>query len=164
MRELILIRHAKSDWGDPTLSDHDRPLNDRGVRNAPMMAQRLLDSGIAPQRIISSTATRARTTAEAFGGALGLEVELDEELYLASASTLLSKAVASGSASLVLVAHDPGISDLAWRLSDGGIDHMPTCAVARFRWDVDEWSEATSRAADSWTLDTPRSGLSRQDP
>ena len=158
MRELILTRHAKSDWGDPGLADHDRPLNGRGRRDAPRMARQLAasESGTAIQRIISSTALRARTTAAAFGKALELEVELDGGLYLASEHTLLQKAVEAEAASVMLVAHNPGITDLAWRLSDGGIRHMPTCAVARFVWHVDDWSEAAARPADAWTLETPR--------
>ena len=70
MVELVLVRHAKSDWGDPGLPDHERPLNARGTANAPMMARRLADTGITVDRIVSSTAVRARTTAAAFGAAL----------------------------------------------------------------------------------------------
>lgn len=156
MRQLILTRHAKSDWGDPTVADHDRPLNDRGRRDAPVMARRLAESGTAIERIISSTALRARTTAAAFGKALELEVELDHELYLASGHTLLQKAAEAEAASVMLVAHNPGITDLAWNLSGGGIEHMPTCAVARFVWHADSWSEAAAGKADEWSLETPR--------
>ncbi|WP_053385357.1 SixA phosphatase family protein [Leucobacter celer] len=156
MIELILVRHAKSDWGDPGLDDHERPLNGRGERDAPVMAARLAQSGIEVERIISSTAVRARTTARAFGAALGVEVELDPELYAAPGSRLLAKAVATGAASVMVVAHNPGISDLAARLSGGGIEHMPTCAVARFEWDARSWDEVEGRVADQWGLDTPR--------
>ncbi|MEZ5085116.1 MAG: histidine phosphatase family protein [Tessaracoccus sp.] len=81
MITLILVRHAKSDWSNPMLSDHDRPLNARGTRNAPMMAKRLADTGVDVQRILSSTALRARSTAAAFSAELGVPVELDEDLY-----------------------------------------------------------------------------------
>ena len=156
MVELILARHAKSDWGDSELADHERPLNARGSRDAPVMARRLAAAGAAPGRILSSTAVRARTTAAEFGSALGVEVELDEGLYLASMSTLLAKAAGAGSPSVMLVAHDPGLSALAFHLSNGGIAHMPTCAVARFTWPTASWDEASSRTPDSWSLDTPR--------
>ncbi|CAG7620364.1 SixA phosphatase family protein [Leucobacter soli] len=156
MRELILTRHAKSDWGDPELPDHDRPLNARGLRDAPAMADRLAATGVEVQRILSSTAVRARSTAAVFGAALGVEVELDEELYLASAAKLLTAAAGSDAGTVMVVAHDPGISDLASTLSDGGITHMPTCAVARFTWQVDAWDEAVTRPADTWGLATPR--------
>ena len=156
MIQLILVRHAKSDWSDPSLADHDRPLNKRGRANAPMMAERLVGSGVSVDQIHSSTAVRARTTAEVFGEALGLSVELDPAMYLASGSALLAKAAATGARSVMLVAHDPGITNLAERLSDGGIEHMPTCAVARFEWEANTWAEIGSRVADTWSLDTVR--------
>ena len=160
MVELVLVRHAKSDWGDPGLPDHERPLNARGTANAPMMARRLADTGITVDRIVSSTAVRARTTAAAFGAALGCEVELEPHLYDSSANTLLEAAVAAGTEArahtIMLVAHNPGITDLASRLSAGGIEHMPTCAVARFVWATDDWREAVTRSPDSWSLDTVR--------
>lgn len=164
MVELTLVRHAKSDWSDPTIADHDRPLNPRGTRDAPIMARRArarldADPGArGVERLVSSTATRARTTAATFGSALGVEVELDPELYLASASQLLDHAIAAGSgrATVMLVAHNPGLSDLAAVLSQGEITHLPTCAVARFTWADPSWHTALTRPADSWHLDTPR--------
>lgn len=156
MIELILVRHAKSDWGDAGVTDHDRPLNERGRHDAPLMAERLARSGAEVERIVSSTAVRARTTAAAFGAELELEVELDPELYAAPASTLLAKAAGTNAASAMVVAHNPGISDLAARLSGGGVEHMPTCAVVRLVWEAGAWAEVGSRVADSWSVDTPR--------
>ncbi len=155
MTSLVLVRHAKSDWGDASLDDHDRPLNERGRRDAPIMAQRLADSGFAVEAILASTALRARTTAAYFGQALGLDVRLDEALYGAPASALLQAAADSGVSSVMVVAHDPGMSVLAGRLS-GEIEHMPTCAVATFTWDADDWAVATSLDPDSWTFSAPR--------
>ncbi|QTV79966.1 SixA phosphatase family protein [Microbacterium sp. NIBRBAC000506063] len=163
MIELVLVRHAKSDWGDPALADHDRPLNARGESDAPVMAARLAEqfrslspSKARPERILSSTALRARTTAAAFGEALGVEVELDENLYGAPARVLLETAAASGASSVLIVAHDPGMTVLAEALSDGGIGHMPTCAVARFVWNEDDWDVAASVDPESWEFSTPR--------
>jgi phosphohistidine phosphatase len=153
---LALVRHAKSDWGDPGLDDHDRPLNDRGMRDAPRMAALLAESDFSPAAILSSTALRARTTAGFFAEALGAPLELQERLYGASASTLLSTAAAVGQPSVMVVAHDPGMSDLAEQLSGGGISHMPTCAVATFTWSTDDWDVATAVDPDAWTWDTPR--------
>lgn len=160
MIELVLVRHAKSDWDDPRLRDHDRPLNARGKRDAPVMAKRfaqgrLADAAEAP-RILSSTAVRARATAAEFAAALGVEVELDENLYVAPTRTLLAAAAASGASSVIVVAHNPGISTLAEALSDGGISYMPTCAVAGFVWHQDDWEVATSVLPESWRLMTPR--------
>ena len=156
MIRLALVRHAKSDWGDPALDDHERPLNDRGMRDAPRMARQLAESGFRPDVILSSTAVRARTTAEAFGAEFAVGVSLDPELYGAPASVLLASAAATGAGSVMVVAHDPGISVLAAHLSDDAIAHLPTCAVAVFTWHADDWSVAIALDPDDWTFDTPR--------
>ncbi|MGA6126588.1 MULTISPECIES: SixA phosphatase family protein [unclassified Microbacterium] len=155
MITLILVRHAKSDWGTG-LDDHERPLNDRGRRDAPVMARRLAATGVRPARILSSTAVRARTTAQTFADALGVSVETDEGLYGAPGSRLLATAAACGVTDVMVVAHDPGMTVLAEQLSDGGIGAMPTCAVATFVWDTDDWDVATAVPAARWNLDTPR--------
>lgn len=152
---LVLVRHAKSDWGDPFLDDHERPLNDRGIRDAPVMARRLAATGFRPGAILASTAVRARTTAEAFAAELGVAVSLDPDLYGAPASTLLRTAAASRASAVVVVAHDPGMTVLAQRLSGGRIGHMPTCAVATFTWHEDDWEVATAIDPDTWDFDAP---------
>ncbi|MGX1701945.1 SixA phosphatase family protein [Microbacterium sp. NPDC055357] len=157
MTRLVLVRHAKSDWGDPALDDHDRPLNARGLRDAPRMAERLAATGLRVDALLSSTALRAVTTADFFSGALGVPVQQQERLYGAPASLLLRAAAESGARSVVVVAHDPGMSVLAGELSGGGIGHMPTCAVATFGWDVGDWDVATSVDPEEWTWSTPRS-------
>lgn len=156
MTTLVLVRHAKSDWGDPNIDDHDRPLNARGLGDAPRMAARLAERGFRADAILSSSAVRAATTADFFSGALGVPVEQQDRLYGAPASTLLLAAAESGVRSVVVVAHDPGMSVLAGQLSDGGIAHMPTCAVATFEWDDDDWEVATAIDPVVWSLDTPR--------
>lgn len=156
MITLALVRHAKSDWGDPGLDDHDRPLNDRGRRDAPVLAARLAQTGFRPRALLTSTALRARTTAGYFADALGVHAEERAELYGAPARTLLSAAAASGAPQVMVVAHDPGMSVLADALSKGEIGAMPTCAVAVFTWDADDWDVATSVDPTSWTFDSPR--------
>lgn len=159
MTTLVLVRHAKSDWADARLDDHDRPLNARGMRDAPVLAERvagaLAGAGLRLDAILSSTALRARTTAGFFGAALGIEPELDPELYGAPASALLSAAAARGVDRVMVVAHDPGMTVLAERLSAGGIGHMPTCAVATFRWDEPDWAVATAIDPSAWSFDAP---------
>ena len=156
MIRLALVRHAKSNWGDASLDDHDRPLNERGLRDAPRMAARFAETGFRPAVVLSSTALRARTTAQFFADATQCGVELQERLYGASASVIRDAAVESLASWVMVVAHDPGMSALAERLSGGGIAHMPTCAVATFTWDTDDWGVATSLDPDDWTIDTPR--------
>lgn len=156
MITVVLVRHAKSDWGSPDLDDHERPLNDRGMRDAPAMARRIAASGFRPDVIRSSMAVRARTTAESFGAELVTAVDLDPGLYGASADAILAAAAGTNARSVLVVAHDPGMTDLAGRLSGGGIEQMPTCAVATFVWTEDDWAVVTAVDPASWTLDTPR--------
>lgn len=157
MIRLALVRHAKSDWGDSGLADHDRPLNARGERDAPIMAARLASSGFVPDVILSSTALRARTTAQTFADEFGLEVALERRLYAAPGSTLLRAAAAAGAASVLLVAHNPGITDLASALSRERITHMPTCAVATFAWALSpaEWDAVDAVDPVHWAIDVP---------
>jgi phosphohistidine phosphatase len=133
MTALILIRHAKSDWGSPSLDDHDRPLNARGMRDAPVLARRLASaleaSGVRIDALLSSTALRARTTAGFFGAALGLDPELDPDLYGAPASRLLAAAGARGVDGVVVVAHDPGMTVLADRSGCLGVRRSGTRRV-----------------------------------
>lgn len=158
MVTLVLVRHAKSDWGDPGLADHDRPLNARGLRDAPAMAERLAVRGVGLDAILASTALRARTTAGFFGARFRIEPELDADLYGAPARALLASAVARGgraAGSIMVVAHDPGMTVLAERLSGGGIGAMPTCAVATFRWESADWDVASAIDPDAWSFDAP---------
>lgn len=155
MTTLVLVRHAKSDWGDPGLDDHDRPLNDRGMRDAPALAARLSATGLRPDAVLTSTALRARTTASFFASAFGLEPEPDADLYGAPATALLRAAAARRAPTVILVAHDPGMTALAERLTGGAIGHMPTCAVATFRWATDDWEVASAIDPDDWSFDRP---------
>lgn len=158
MITLVLVRHGKSEWGDGSspVPDSERPLNDRGMRDAPVMARRLADTGFRPEIVLSSPAVRARTTAEAFAAQFDVTASIHPELYGASASTILEVAASPRARSVIVVGHDPGMSVLAAQLSGDGIEHMPTCAVATFVWDEDDWDAATAADPASWTFDTPR--------
>ena len=161
MKTLLLVRHAKSSWDEPGLEDHERPLNERGLRNAPLMGHRLGERGAIPDLIRSSTAVRARSTAQLMARAMGLmheHVELDERLYGASPETILDIAAEADDAvgTVMIVAHDSGLSDLAYSLSDGESEHMPTCAVAEFRFDAETWREAVESEPVDSRFDTPR--------
>jgi len=154
MIQLILARHAKSDWADEGLDDHDRPLNDRGRRDAPAMARSVLRRGVRPEALLSSTAVRARSTAEAFAEEFEVEVSERPELYLAEPDTLLEAARMSGAREVMVVAHDPGMSELVSRLAERDV-RMVTSAVAIFTWHDGEWSNVGSAAPDEFELLTP---------
>ena len=147
MKQLLLIRHGKSSWDHPGLSDHDRPLNDRGRRDAPRMAAALKQKGVKPDLILSSTAARAATTAQAIASGLDFhesDIEYDSDIYLASTSTLL-RVIQSLDESLntvLMFGHNPGMHETVDRLArDGSVDHFPTLAVGRLELTVDYWGE-----------------------
>lgn len=154
MIQLVLARHAKSDWADEGLDDHDRPLNDRGRRDAPQVARAVTRRGVRPEVLLSSTALRAATTAEAFGAEFGVDVTPVAELYGATPRTILDTARASGTDEVMVVAHDPGMSDLVSRLADRDV-RMVTCAVAIFTWHEGTWDDVDATAPDEFELLTP---------
>jgi len=160
MKKLVLVRHAKSSWGDPSLHDQERPLNDRGLRDAPEMGRGLARRGIQPDVILSSPALRARTTAELMADALGFgsqRITIDDRLYAASADDVLEviRGLDDGASTAFVVGHNPETAALARRFSDE-ITEMPTCAVAEFRFDVDAWSEIGDAEPVDVRLETPR--------
>lgn len=154
MIQLALVRHAKSDWGDPGLDDHERPLNARGLREAPEAARRTLRAGVRPELVLTSTAVRARTTAEHFATAFGAELREVAALYGADPGVLLDTARAAGVDEVLLVAHDPGLSELVTDLSGEPV-RMTTAAVAVFTWNDADWHDVGIVRPDTYTLTTP---------
>ena len=143
MKTLMLLRHAKSSWKDKRISDHDRPLNKRGKKIAPVMGHLILEKQLVPDLILSSTAVRARTTAEAVAEACNYKhtIEHIDELYLATAGELLFQAqnrVDDSTDRVMLVAHNPGMEDLVSRLS-GHPEPFPTAALAVFGLGIESW-------------------------
>lgn len=149
MKTLLILRHAKSSWDDPGLRDHDRPLNRRGNRDAPRMGRLIAEQDLVPERIVSSTAERARTTAELAAAEWDCEVEVEttRALYLASPHAYVDVVEDMGGATerLMVVGHNPGISTLAMHLT-GEVEFMPTAALAAVELDIDDWSELGSAA------------------
>ena len=147
MKTLLILRHAKSSWDHPGLRDHDRPLNPRGRRDAPRMGRFLVERDLVPDRIVSSTAVRARTTAELAAAEFGEDVEIETtyDLYGASPDGYVEVAEAMGGTAkrLMLVGHNPGITSLVWHLTGEG-EYMPTAALAAVELDIDDWSELGS--------------------
>ncbi len=146
MKQLCLVRHAKSDWSHPALPDHDRVLNERGRRDGPRMAAALRLRGIAPDLVVTSTAARAEATAAML--AEGLDFPEDgilslSELYLAPARTILRvvQGLDEAADAALVFGHNPGMHEAANRLGWGGVDRFPTLAVAWFNLRVDHWGE-----------------------
>jgi phosphohistidine phosphatase len=160
MKTLFLVRHARSSWDDPALPDKERPLNDRGKRDAPKLAERLAKHDASPALILSSPAKRALATARIIASALDYKVEdirVDDRLYAMGAAGLLDVIRECGDKlkSVMLVGHNPELTELAHRFSSE-ITHMPTCAVAEFAFDAKSWSSATREKPARVALHTPR--------
>ena len=145
MKTLTIVRHAKSSWKDPHLSDRERPLNKRGERDAPVMGQRIAAAGIRPSLILSSPAVRAWTTAKVIAAQINYPREFlqqERRLYMAGVSDMLDVIVAQdeGFNSLMLVAHNPGLTDFANFLVPGLTNNLPTAGVVSVNIDQDSWS------------------------
>ena len=144
MKTLTIVRHAKSSWNKPKLSDRERPLNKRGERDAPTMGQRLADAGIRPSLIASSPAVRAWTTARVIATRMSYPVEFlmrENNLYLASLSGLLDIVAEQDEVfqSLLIVGHNPGLTELANFLCPGLTTNLPTAGVVSVNIDQDNW-------------------------
>lgn len=151
MKTLFLLRHAKSDWAGPALSDFERPLNGRGRKAARAMGREFRLRGLAADRILASPAARVVETlalvAEGYGGRMS--VDYDQRLYLASRETLLDfvHATDDGNERLLIVGHNPGLEQLVLTLAPGGdlrqavAEKYPTGALARIALDAACWRE-----------------------
>ncbi len=153
MKTLYLLRHAKSSWGDSTLADHDRPLNSRGRRAAPLIGAFLREQGHVPDLVLCSTATRTRETLAFLLEELGVEpaIDWDGDLYLAGPRQMLDLlgALPDTVESVLMIGHNPGTAILAEALcAEGdaaGLDLMrtkfPTAGLAIIHLEVDRWEE-----------------------
>lgn len=152
-RQLIVMRHAKSDWANHHLSDHDRPLNERGLRNAAMMGKHFVDNRISPAVVIASTAVRVRETLALMLAEWPYEPEVffEQSLYLASVETLGShvRGLHDDWAAVLIVGHNPGLSEFVGQLAGRQLE-MPTAAVAVLTSKEESWMRAV--AARSWQL------------
>ena len=160
MKTLFLVRHAKSSKDDPALPDRERPLNERGMRDAPKMGERLAKRDVEPDLVLSSPAVRALTTAQLFARKLDYklaDIVVDERLYASSPDVLLKVIHALGDKPkcVLLFGHNPEIGDLAHQLSNRIAD-MPTCAVAELEFDVKSWASVGGEAPAKATLHTPK--------
>jgi phosphohistidine phosphatase len=149
MRTLYLTRHAKSSWDDPSTDDFHRPLNDRGERDAPVMARVFKERGEPVDRLVSSPAVRAITTARVFAKALGVDasaITQDKGIYLAPAEMLLRTVnlLNDDWQRVMLFGHNPGFTELAEYISDADIGEMATCATVRIDFTVNNWAEVSA--------------------
>lgn len=147
-RRLILMRHAKSDWANPSLSDNDRPLNERGRRAAPMMAKHFLENNLPPSVVLASTAVRVRETLALMLAEWRYEpvVFFEQSLYLASVETLKShvRGLHDSWTDAMILGHNPGLTDFVSWLASQSLE-MPTAGVAVFASNEECWHDFTAR-------------------
>lgn len=144
MRTLLLVRHAKSSWAEPGLGDFDRPLNDRGKRDAPEMARRIRKKNISVDLLVSSPAKRASKTARLFAEELSInpdQIKYVPELYLAGTAEFIRaiKFIDDSYNTIAIFSHNPGITEFANSLTSVRVDEMPTCAVYALTGDSNSW-------------------------
>ncbi|TXI07874.1 MAG: histidine phosphatase family protein [Rhizobium sp.] len=162
MRTLTIIRHAKSSWEQEGLHDFERPLNDRGRRDAPVMAARLRQFGAIPDLLVSSPALRAITTARIFADGLDISTEsiqLQAKIYEASVGTLLQivRELDDRYAHVALFGHNPGLSNLARKLAHCDFDELPTCGMVQISLPANHWRDVSANSGQllysSWPKD-----------
>lgn len=144
MKTLYLVRHAKSSWELDYLDDFERPLNERGKRDAPLMGRVLRDRVVRPDLVLSSPAARAASTARILAEGIGYprkSIFYTERLYDAGVTDLLEviNALDDAHGSAMIVSHNPGLSTLAGRLDTSFADDMPTAGVVALELSVENW-------------------------
>ena len=162
MKTLVLVRHAKSSWDDERLDDHDRPLAPRGHRDAPRMGKRLARRELDPDLLLTSTALRARETANYLATALGIarsRIQVERRIYLASPDELL-RVIADlddKHETVLLVGHNPGLTDLANRLLPSlKLDNLPTAGIVAIECDAMRWQDFEASARTPGFHDFPK--------
>lgn len=144
MKTLFLLRHAKSKWDNPDLTDFERPLNERGMKAAPQMGHYMKEQNIKPDVVISSPAVRARDTAELVIEASKLKVELrfDARIYDATWLDLLRviASIEDEMETALLIGHNPGFEETVFRLTDKRVT-MPTAALVKIDLEIERWNE-----------------------
>jgi phosphohistidine phosphatase len=160
MKTIYLVRHAKSDWG-ASVEDSERPLNDRGKRDAPMMAIRMLERKAKIDAFVSSPAKRAFSTAREFAEAYARkkdDILLIPELYLPASESFFSviEQLNDNDKYVAIFSHNTGITDFANLLQLVRIDNMPTCSIFAFRVRTDNWKSIRIAEKEFLFFDYPR--------
>ncbi len=155
MRTLYLVRHAKSSWEQPGLRDFDRALNERGMHDAPRMAQLLAKQGVKPDLLVSSPAKRALTTAIFFAEAFGLgadDVRREPNIYEAYPEQIqrIISQLPDDARTVMIFGHNPTFTDVANQFTEDFIDNLPTCGVVKVNSSAETWDsfyEANSKVS-----------------
>lgn len=160
MKNLIIVRHAKSSWKYDDLDDFDRPLNSRGKGDAPLMGKILRRKGILPELIFSSPALRALKTGIIIAAELGYtkNIYTHIDLYHADEETMWKKISEQSDEvqHLMLIGHNPGLTYFVNILSSEVIDNLPTCGIFSVTWDCESWQKIEKGKANFDFFDFPK--------
>ncbi len=164
MKTLYVIRHAKSSWDAMNVDDFERPLNERGKRDAPRMGKRLKEKDIHPGLMLASPAKRTLNTSKRIAKILGYprdNIKTDRRLYHPDEETILSivQGLKDKLDHVMLFSHNPGLTDFVNTLMDGAndIDNVPTCGVVALQFNVDSWSDVDWGKGKLLFFDYPKS-------
>ena len=163
MKTLYVIRHAKSSWDEENLSDFERPLNERGKRDAPEMAKRLMARGIHPDLMYASPAKRALSTAKKMAKVFEYDktrIKTDRRLYHADSGMIISvlQGLKSKQNIVFLYGHNPGLTDFVNSLMNekAYIDNVPTCGVVGFSIAIEDWKDLKPKSGKMLFFDYPK--------
>jgi phosphohistidine phosphatase len=161
MKTLILVRHAKSEHEGSFARDFDRPLNTRGLRDAPAMGARLVKADIKVDLIVSSTAVRAKETSELIAESLNYKknnILWQPELYHAPPGIIndVVLSIPNNPDTIMIVCHNPGITLFANHLAGVLTENMPTCALAAFTMHCSDWTDFESAKKELLMYDYPK--------
>lgn len=161
IRTLFLLRHAKSSWNNPHLEDRERPLNRRGLRDAPMMGKYLVGIKGLPELIISSPAVRAYQTAKIIAAELDYDpgdIRINDSIYEAHPADLLEiiRGIPSSVVSALMVGHNPGFTSIANILAGTEIETIPTCGFCSVRFESDNWSSVAAQSGQLLNFEYPK--------
>ncbi len=164
MKHLILVRHAKSSWDSINMEDFDRPLNDRGNRDAPVMAKRLLKKDIDIDLFVSSPAQRALSTATFFAEAYQKKqkkIIQQAALYEANVSAFYEvvAGLENDAKSAAIFSHNSGITDFVNSLTPTRIDNLPTCGIFAVKADIKKWADFEAAEKEFWFFDYPKANI-----
>jgi phosphohistidine phosphatase len=144
MKTLLLMRHGKSSWKETKVKDHERPLNKRGQKSVPRMGELIKEAELVPQVILSSSAVRARQTAELLAPACGFtgEVQYFDSLYMAEPEAVIKRLrkLPDDVERVLVIGHNPGLEALVQMLSRR-IESLPTASIAYFSLPIDTWKD-----------------------
>jgi phosphohistidine phosphatase len=164
MKILYVIRHAKSSWGDPDQADFERPLNERGKRDAPRIGKRLKEREVHPALMISSPAKRALSTCKRIAEILEYpknKIKTDQKLYHANDDQILSvlQGIDDKHEVVITFGHNPGLTDFVNSLmsEEKNIDNVPTAGVVAFELNISSWKQLTWGTGKLLFFDYPKS-------